>query len=99
MKKARPKRRYRDWLRDQKYYDRYKPDGYKHYLTIKELGVSIGREPSWIRKLERQGKLRAPARVTRGLRTIRLYSPELVEEARSYFANAKSGRPKKVKEE
>lgn len=60
----------------------WKPKGYEHFKTIKELAVSPGIEtdPSWLRKLERRGILPRPATVKRGQIHIRLYSPEDEQE-------------------
>lgn len=66
--------------------ERYKPDRFKHYLTIGELAEFVERSPWWIRQLEKRGSILAPARVQMGKEARRLYSPEQAEEIKRYFA-------------
>ena len=70
---------------------RFKPKGYEHYLTIAELSKEVGRETSWIKQLERKDRLPAPNRVKVGKLSVRLYSPEMVEEIKAIFATHKPG--------
>lgn len=83
---------YSDRLRRSPNY--FKPARFRHYLTIKELALAIGKDPSWIRKLERDPKRGFPqaVRVQRGELQVRLYSPEIVKEIKIYFENTKQGR-------
>lgn len=70
---------------------RFKPKGYEHYLTISELSKEVDRETSWIKQLERQDRLPAPIRVKVGKLSVRLYSPEMVEEIKAIFATHRPG--------
>lgn len=68
--------------------DYWKPKGFKHYKTVKELAVSIGVDPSWLYKLERRGRIPEPTRVKRGQLYIRLYSPENEAEIKRILGKA-----------
>lgn len=70
---------------------RFKPNGYEHYLTISELATEVGREISWIKQLERKDRLPAPNRVKVGKLSVRLYSPEMVDEIKAIFATHRPG--------
>lgn len=74
----------------------WKPKLYKHYLTLSELAVEVERDPSWIRELEKQGRIPRPARINRGTLKIRLYSPDEVEDIRAILEEI-SSTPKKKK--
>lgn len=70
---------------------RFKPEGYEHYLTISELALEVDREVSWIKQLERKDRLPAPTRVKVGKLSVRLYSPEMVDEIKAIFATHRPG--------
>jgi hypothetical protein len=72
----------------------WKPVKFQHYLTIGEVSRILKKDPSWIKKLERDDRLPIPVRVQRGELEVRLYSPEQVEEMREIFRRMKPGRPK-----
>ena len=68
-----------------------KPEKYKHYMTIGEVGYYVRRDPVTIRRLERQGLILAPARVLRGNYYVRLYSPAQAEELKKFFEGRTHG--------
>jgi len=70
---------------------RFKPKGYEDYLTISELANVVDREVSWIKQLERRDRLPLPNRVKVGQLSVRLYSPEMVEEILAIFATHRPG--------
>jgi hypothetical protein len=70
-----------------------KPPKFKHYLTLSELCREVNRDPSWIRKLEADGKIPAARRVTRGQLEIRLWSPEQLDEIVDILSEMRPGRP------
>lgn len=73
---------------------KWKPKGFENYLTINELCQVVNRTRSRIQQLERQGRILAPIRVKIGRLSVRLYSPEDVEQLKHHFATVKSGRPR-----
>lgn len=75
--------------------DHLKPDKFKHYLTISELARIIGKDKSWILKLERAGRLPEGIRHKIGSIEVRLYSPAQVEEIQQIFSTMRPGRPRK----
>jgi hypothetical protein len=72
--------------------NRWKPPGFEHYLTITEAGLQLGKDPRWIKRLDTLGRMPEAKRVQRGLISIRLYSPDQVEEMREIFKTHKPGR-------
>jgi len=72
--------------------DHFKPRRYQNHLTITELANEVGRTISWLRLLERDGRIPKAARVQRGELSIRLWSPEQVEEIRDIIATHRPGR-------
>lgn len=82
-------RKYNDRVRRNT--DYWKPEKFKHYKTLKELAVAVGKDPSWLRKLEHDGRIPRPATVKRGKLYIRLYSPENEVEIRKILATMKPG--------
>lgn len=70
-----------------------KPAKYRNHVTISELGKIVGKDISWIRKLERAEKIPRAARVQRGELSIRLWSPAQVDEIKRVFENMQVGRP------
>ena len=76
--------------------ERWKPEGFEHYLTMAELCRAVKRDPSRVRRAEQAAKrgeivFPSPIRVKVGKLRVRLYSPEEVEEVREWFRNAKPG--------
>jgi hypothetical protein len=70
-----------------------KPPRFKDYFTLSELCVEVGRDPSWIRKLEADGKIPKAKRVQRGKLSIRLWSPAQVDEIDQILSEMRPGRP------
>src|SRR5262252_371175 len=60
--------------------DYFKPARFKNYLTLAEMAREIPCDPSWLRKLERAGRIPQAQRVKRGKLSIRLWSPEQRDE-------------------
>jgi hypothetical protein len=73
-----------------------KPPRFKDYLTLSELCEEVDRDPSWIRKLEADGKIPKARRVTRGKLEIRLWSPAQLSEILVILDNMRPGRPANV---
>jgi hypothetical protein len=71
-----------------------KPEQFQDWLTITEVARVVSRDVSWIRKLEREGKIPQAKRVTRGDLAVRLWAPHDVEEIQRVIDAAKPGRPK-----
>jgi hypothetical protein len=78
--------------RYRKPYD-FKPARYKHFLTTIEVARVVHRHPVYIRRLEAKDKLPRAMRVPRGKLSMRLWSPEQVEEIKEIFAKARPGNP------
>jgi hypothetical protein len=74
--------------------DHLKPAKFKDHLTIGELCDVVKKDKSWILKLERKGRLPVPRRIRIGDNTIRLYSPQTVEEIKEIFKSMRVGRPR-----
>lgn len=74
---------------------RIKPARYADYLTVGELAVAVDKTTTWLKRLERQGRIPKPARVKRGQLEFRLYSPSQVEEIREILSQMRPGRPRK----
>lgn len=72
-----------------------KPDKFQHYLTIGELARIVKKDVSWIRKLEREGRVPEGTRHKIGSIEIRLYSPAQVQEIKEIFSMMRPGRPRK----
>jgi hypothetical protein len=76
--------------------ERWKPEGFEHYLTMSELCRIVKRDNSRIRSLEKDaaaGKIKfpSPIRVKVGKLSVRLYSPEEVEQVKEWFRHARPG--------
>jgi hypothetical protein len=56
-------------------FDRWKPPDKLDYMTVQELANYCARDASWIRRLDREGKLPKAARFKVGRLSVRLYSP------------------------
>jgi hypothetical protein len=70
-----------------------KPDGFLDYLTITEMSVAVDRDVSWLRNLERRGKIPAAHRVKVGKLSVRLWSPTQRDEIKVIVNSLKRGRP------
>jgi hypothetical protein len=74
--------------------DYFKPPKFKDHLTLAELCEQIGKDPSWIRVLEAQGRIPKAVRVKRGKLEIRLWSPEQADEIAKIISKHRPGRPR-----
>jgi hypothetical protein len=72
-----------------------KPKGFEDWLTITELSVKVGKDISWLRKLERDKRIPKAKRVNHGELRVRLWSPVMVDEIQSILGTLKRGRPRK----
>jgi hypothetical protein len=70
-----------------------KPRGYKDHLTLVELSRLLSKDPSWLRALEKEGRIPKAARVKRGKLQVRLWSPAQAKEIRAILATHRPGRP------
>lgn len=70
-----------------------KPKKFRDHLTITEVARHVKRDVSWIRRLEKKGRIPKAHRVTRGQIEIRLWSPAQVAEIERIIAGHKVGRP------
>lgn len=73
--------------------DYLKPKDFKHFLTLAEVAEKVGRDPSWIRLLEKDDRIPKAKRVKRGKVEVRLWSPEQVDEIETILAGHHPGRP------
>lgn len=71
----------------------FKPERYKEYLTLAEMARAVPCDPSWLRKLERAGRIPEAQRVKRGSLMIRLWSPAQRDEILQIISEHKVGRP------
>lgn len=71
-----------------------KPERFKDYLTITEMSLAVDRDISWLRKLERDGRIPAAHRVKVGKISVRLWSPAQRDEINTIVHSMKRGRPK-----
>lgn len=76
-------------------YSRWKPEGFKDYLTLGELCAIVKRDPSRIIQLEKVGKIAAPIRVKVGRLSVRLYTADEAATIGRHFESVKTGRPKR----
>lgn len=74
--------------------DYLKPAKFKDYLTLAEMSERVGRDPSWLRFLEREGRIPIARRVKRGQLEIRLWSPREADEIAAIIAEHHPGRPR-----
>jgi hypothetical protein len=70
-----------------------KPRGRKDYLTLAEMSRRVSRDPSWLRHLEREGRIPKAARVKRGAIEVRLWSPAQAVEIERIISQHRPGRP------
>jgi hypothetical protein len=73
--------------------DYMKPTKFKDYLTITEMSKAVDRDISWLRKLERDGKIPKAARVKVGKLSVRLWSPAQRDEIEVIVNSMRRGRP------
>ncbi len=73
----------------------FKPKKYKHYFTLAEMAREVQCDPSWLRKLERAGRIPEAQRVQRGKLAIRLWSPADRDEIIRIMSEHRVGRPPK----
>ena len=73
--------------------DYMKPKGFEDYLTITEMSRSVDRDISWLRKLEREGRIPEAHRVVVGKLSVRLWSPTQRDEIYIIVNSLKRGRP------
>lgn len=70
---------------------RWKPKRFQHYLTLGEVVRELNKDRDWIVQLEKDGRIPEAKRVKHGQLSIRLFSPEQVEEMREIFAAMRPG--------
>jgi hypothetical protein len=70
-----------------------KPTRFKDYVTISELSKITEKDISWLRRLERAGRIPEASRVSQGELQVRLWSPSQVEEIKEILSRMKVGRP------
>lgn len=70
-----------------------KRGNFQDFMTITEVAHEVDRDISWIRILERNGRIPKAARVKRGQTQVRLWSPDQVQEIKEILATHKPGRP------
>lgn len=71
-----------------------KPTRYKEFLTLSEMAALVERDSSWLRLLEREGRIPKAARIKRGAIEVRLWSPAQAEEIQRIIAQHRPGRPR-----
>lgn len=73
-----------------------KPPKFRNFLTLSEVAEAVGKDPSWIRLLEKEDRIPKARRVKRGERgEVRLWSPAQVDEIKTIIAQHKPGRPRR----
>lgn len=75
--------------------DFMKPKKFKDYFTITELAREVNRDTSWLKHLERAGRIPEAARVKVGELSVRLWSPAQVKEVKEILSKMRPGRPRK----
>jgi hypothetical protein len=72
----------------------FKPKKFRHYYTLAEVAEAVKRHKSRIIKLEAEGKIPVASRVQAGEISIRLWSPEQVDEIKWLLRTTiRPGRP------
>jgi len=72
----------------------FKPRKFRHYYTLAEVAEAVHRHKSRIVKLEAEGKIPKASRVQAGEISIRLWSPDQVEEIKWLLRTTiRPGRP------
>jgi hypothetical protein len=72
----------------------FKTKRFPNHMTITEVARACDRDISWIRKLEKDGRIPKAQRVQAGAIMVRLWSPTQVEEIKTVISNMKTGRPR-----
>lgn len=93
MTKAKRKRKHRPPTTLSRDLEYLKPRKFQDHLTIMELSRYVGKDSTWLKRLEREGRIPQAARVQMGQLSIRLWSPEQVQEIVEILAEMKPGRP------
>lgn len=70
-----------------------KPEKFQDHYTITELSQYVGKDASWLKRLEREGRIPTAARVEFGSLEVRLWSPQQVDEIVEIMSHMKVGRP------
>lgn len=73
-------------------FERVKPKGFEHHLTVLEVARIVNRDRSALARAEKLGRIPKPVRVKVGRLQVRLYSPEEVEKIKEHFVTVKPGR-------
>ena len=71
-----------------------RPEGCDWHHTIGEVASTFGRDVTYIRKLEREGRIPQALRHQLGKLSIRLWSPEQVVLIENILAGMRPGRPR-----
>jgi len=71
-----------------------KPVKFQDYLTLAELAAFCARDPSWLRYLEKEGRIPEAQRVQRGQISVRLWSPAQADEIKAIIDTHHPGRPR-----
>lgn len=71
-----------------------KPVKFQDHFTLAELSAHVQRDPSWIRQLEKDGRIPKAQRIKRGKISIRLWSPEQAAECKRIIDTHHPGRPR-----
>jgi hypothetical protein len=66
-------------------FSRWKPKDKQDWLTMTELARKVGRDVSWLRRMDRQGQLPKAARAKVGRLSVRLYSPKQADQILQMF--------------
>jgi len=72
-----------------------KPANFRDYLTLRELRREVNRDTTWLKHLERDGRIPEASRVKHGELLVRLWSPAQVQEVKEILSRMKPGRPRK----
>jgi hypothetical protein len=70
-----------------------KPPRFRNYFTLQELCDFVGKQPKWIRTLEKDGRIPTAMRVKRGKVEVRLWSPAQADEIAMILSRHRPGRP------
>lgn len=79
---------------EMRHVDYMKPERFADYLTITEMSRSVDRDVSWLRRLEREGRIPTAHRIQVGKLSVRLWSPSQRDEIYTIVHSFKRGRPK-----
>src|ERR1044072_3107492 len=67
----------------------FKTKRFPEHMTVMEVARAVNRDRSWILKLEKDGRIPKARRVQAGDISVRLWSPEQVEEIKSVLEKMK----------